>query len=88
LGALKAQEAKQMKGIENLEKRMLKAQKKVHEEHLKRVKELQNQLFPLQGLQERQDNFSSFYVEFGPILLSQLMEELQPLAHEFKVLVF
>ncbi|HEX8562946.1 MAG TPA: bacillithiol biosynthesis cysteine-adding enzyme BshC [Flavobacterium sp.] len=86
-GAVKAQEAKQIKGLEMLEKRLLKAQKRKHAAELDRIVDLQNELFPFQGLQERQKNFSEFYIEAGESLIHTLVGELKPLEHEFKILV-
>lgn len=86
LGAVGAQERKQIKGLENLEKRLLKAQKRKLSDILERVKSLQNQLFPNQGLQERQINFSEFYLEYGDQLIQQLVLHLQPLKSEFVIL--
>lgn len=86
-GAVKAQELKQIKGLENLEKRLLKAEKHIHTEKLSRVTELQNELFPGQSLQERKANFSEFYLEFDGKLLERLFAELKPLEHEFNVIV-
>lgn len=87
LGAVKAQEAKQIKGLENLEKRLLKAEKRVHQEQLNRIIALQNELFPNQSLQERKVNFAEFYLEFGEVLIEKLLTELKPLEQEFKVVV-
>ncbi|MBA4154864.1 bacillithiol biosynthesis cysteine-adding enzyme BshC [Flavobacterium sp.] len=87
LGAVKAQEVKQIRGLENLEKRLLKAEKRVHQEQLNRIISLQNELFPNQSLQERKINFSEFYVEFGAELIEKLLKELKPLEQEFKVVV-
>lgn len=86
LGAVAAQERKQIKGLENLEKRLLKAQKRKMSDLLNRVKTLQNELFPNQGLQERQTNFSEFYLEYGDQLIQQLVLHLQPLKSEFVIL--
>ncbi|MCH4823598.1 bacillithiol biosynthesis cysteine-adding enzyme BshC [Gramella lutea] len=88
LGAVKAQEVKQLKGLENLEKRLLKAQKRKLKDEVERIAELQNDLFPNRSLQERQTNFSEFYVEYGEDLISKLMEELDPLESNFKILTF
>jgi uncharacterized protein YllA (UPF0747 family) len=87
-GAVKAQEAKQLKGLENLERRLLKAQKRKHTDELNRIIQLQNELFPNQSLQERQANFSEFYLEYGVELIERLFKELKPLEKEFKVLSF
>ncbi|TLP81627.1 bacillithiol biosynthesis cysteine-adding enzyme BshC [Maribacter sp. ACAM166] len=86
IGAVKAQEVKQKKGLDALEKRLLKAQKRKLKDHVVRLTELQNELFPLQSLQERQLNFSEFYLEYGKELLPMLFEALQPLELNFTVI--
>lgn len=79
IGAVKAQELKQIKGLENLEKRLLKAEKRMHSDQLERIIQLQNELFPNQGLQERSNNFSEYYNEFGQEFINKLVAELKPL---------
>jgi len=86
IGAVKAQETKQLKGLENLEKRLLKAEKRVHSEKLERIISLQNELFPNQSLQERKANFSEFYLEFGKDLISEIIDNLKPLETKFTIL--
>lgn len=86
LGAVKAQEAKQLKGLDHLEKRLLKAQKRKLADEVSRMVALQNQLFPNEALQERSNNFSEFYTDFGSSFLDQLIKELEPLKGEFLVL--
>ena len=85
-GAVKAQETKQMKGLENLEKRLLKAEKRIHKDRLQRILVLQNEIFPNQSLQERKANFSEFYLEYGDVFLKKILSELKPLDQEFKVI--
>jgi len=87
LGAVKAQEAKQIKGLENLEKRLLKAQKRKYSEELERITDLQNELFPNQSLQERQANFSEFYIENGENFIPQLCNQLKPLEDNFSIII-
>lgn len=87
-GAVKAQETKQIKGLENLEKRLLKAEKRKHSEELERITDLQNELFPIKSLQERQTNFSEFYVANGDILIQKLFTSLKPLKNSFDIIVF
>ncbi|MFC6876623.1 bacillithiol biosynthesis cysteine-adding enzyme BshC [Flavobacterium myungsuense] len=86
IGAVKAQEVKQIKGLENLEKRLLKAQKRKYTETLERITDLQNELFPNRSLQERQNNFSEFYLENGESLIEKLLSELKPLEKEFNII--
>lgn len=86
LGAVKAQEAKQLKGLDALEKRLLKAQKRKLSEEVSRMIALQNELFPNEGLQERNTNFSELYLEYGDALIPKLIENLDPFQSEFLIL--
>jgi uncharacterized protein YllA (UPF0747 family) len=52
--------SKTNQGLDNLEKRLLKAQKRKLSDILERITDLQNELFPNKSLQERQANFSNF----------------------------
>lgn len=85
-GAVKAQEVKQTKGLENLEKRLLKAQKRKLSDQLQRVTDLQCELFPNNSLQERQSNFSEFYLEKGEQLVPLLLQKLKPLEMNFNII--
>ncbi|RXG20813.1 bacillithiol biosynthesis cysteine-adding enzyme BshC [Leeuwenhoekiella aequorea] len=87
LGAVKAQEVKQLKGLDNLEKRLLTAQKKKLSDHIQRFTSIQNELFPSQNLQERVMNFSEFYLEHGDKLIPALFEALDPLDNRFTVII-
>jgi bacillithiol biosynthesis cysteine-adding enzyme BshC len=87
IGAVKAQETKQLKGLDTLEKRLLKAEKRMHSDKLERILELQNKLFPNHSLQERKVNFSEFYLEYGTDLIDDLLKKLKPLDQEFKVVI-
>ena len=49
---------------------------------------IQNDLFPNRSLQERQTNFSEFYNEYGEELISNLIDNLDPLESNFKILTF
>ncbi|WP_264524978.1 bacillithiol biosynthesis cysteine-adding enzyme BshC [Flavobacterium sp. N502536] len=85
-GAVKAQEVKQKKGLDNLEKRLLKAQKRKLDSKIQRVVDLQCELFPNQSLQERQTNFSEFYLEKGDQLIPLLVQNLKPLETNFNII--
>jgi len=88
LRAVKAQEVKQKKGLDNLEKRLLKAQKRKLKDHVVRITELQNELFPNQSLQERTQNFSELYLELGEELIPMLIKNLKPLQMQFAILKY
>jgi len=86
VGAVAAQEKKQLKGLDNLEKRLLKAEKRRFSEKLNRIKDVQDLVFPNQSLQERQNNFSEFYLEYGQEFIETLKEFLNPLSPNFIIL--
>ncbi len=86
-GAVKAQKAKQFKGIDKLEKRLLNAQKRKLDDEVQRLTQLHNALFPNDSLQERTSNFFEFYMEYGAKLKSILAEELDPLSLKFNCIV-
>lgn len=88
IGAVNAQEVKQIKGLNNLEKRLLKAQKRKLSDQVSRLKNLQNELFPNQSLEERTRNFSEMYLLLGEDLIPLLIEALNPLQLEFSVIEF
>jgi len=86
LGAVAAQEKKQLNGLNKLEKRLLKAEKRKLADQLNRLIAIQNQLFPKESLQERTVNFSEFYLNFGDYLLQELKDGLDSLVNEFTIL--
>lgn len=88
LGAVKAQEVKQLKGLDVLEKRLLKAQKRKLKDHVRRMTNIQNELFPNQSLQERNRNFSELYLELGEGLIPSLMNSLHPLGDQFTIVIY
>ena len=88
LGAVNAQEKKQLNGLTVLEKRLLKAQKRKLADTVERIKLIQDQLFPKQSLEERTRNFSEMYLELGDNLIPMLLEALDPLQMEFTIIEY
>lgn len=86
LKAVNAQKRKQIKGLENLKKRFLKAEKKRQKELVERIIQLQNEILPNQSLEERQRNFSESYLKYGTSYIKAIKGALKPLKLEFTVL--
>ena len=84
--AVNAQEKKQIKGLENLQKRLLKAEKRRQKDLVDRITNLQNEILPNQSLEERQRNFSEYYLEYGDSFIKALKGALKPLELEFTIL--
>ncbi len=87
-GAVKAQKAKQFKGIDNLEKRLLKAQKRAFCKEIIEFENIYENLFPGQKLQERTENFFDYYVQIGNNFIPELIQNLDPLKKSFTILEF
>jgi bacillithiol biosynthesis cysteine-adding enzyme BshC len=85
--AVAAQEHKQIKGLENLEKRLLKAQKRKLSDQVHRATDLQAQILPNGNLQERVINFSYYYATYGSQLIETIMDALDPLDLRFTCVV-
>ena len=86
VNAVNAQERKQVKGLRNLQKRLLKAEKKRQKDLVERITLLQNEILPNQSLEERQRNFSEYYLEYGSSFTKALKVALKPLQLEFTIL--
>tara|TARA_B110000503_G_scaffold78545_1_gene120658 strand:+ start:3137 stop:4732 length:1596 start_codon:yes stop_codon:yes gene_type:complete len=86
VGAVNAQEQKQLKGLLNLEKRLLNANKRKCESHISRITSIQSELFPDDSLQERSVNFSEFYLEYGKEFIEILKENISPLNNKFTII--
>ena len=84
--AVNAQERKQVKGLENLQKRLTIAEKRRQKDLVERITALQNEILPNQSLEERQRNFSEYYLAYGDSFIKALKKSLKPLDLEFTVL--
>ncbi len=72
--------------LRELEKKMLRAEKRKYSDQQKQVETIRAKLFPGDGLQERYDNFLIFYAMWGPEFISCLYEHSLTLEQEFVVL--
>ncbi len=76
-----------LKRIEDLEKKMLKAEKKKFDAQLRQLQKLKNILFPGNALQERIDNLLPFYAQWGPVFIDAIYDNSKGVDGEFCVLV-
>lgn len=73
-GALNAQEKKQIKGLEMLEKRWLKAEKRRHSEMRIRMEQLLLELFQNKVPVERIESVWSYYAQYGHSLIAEVIK--------------
>jgi bacillithiol biosynthesis cysteine-adding enzyme BshC len=71
----------------NLEKKLLRAEKRKHEVSLKQIENVKARLFPTGVLQERVLNIAPMYVNYGEDFLSTLIENFQPLGGDFTLIL-
>lgn len=83
IGAVEAQRAKQTKGLENLKKKLLRAEKKKFSQEVERIEQLLDDLFPNGGLQERRMNWIEAELLFGGGLIEELIKGTDPLGNQF-----
>jgi len=81
-----ALQAKALKKIEALEKKMLKAEKKKFEAQQRQLQKLRAQLFPNNGLQERIENLLPFYAKWGKDFIKMVYEHSLALEQQFVLL--
>lgn len=84
--AAEAVQARLKHTIDNLERKIVKAEKRNYETRLAQIDRIKNSLFPNGSLQERSQNFGLFYVRFGQQLIDNLIEKFEPLEFKFTVL--
>jgi len=83
--AMLAEKTKLMKNLDQLEGRLIRAEKQKYDVALNQISKIKEKLYPNNGLQERYDNFLGFYLKYGRGFFDFLLEHLNPL--EKKMLV-
>ncbi len=86
-GAVEAQKAALLNGLEGLEKKIMRAEKRNFETALNQLKNVKSKLFPNQNLQERVENFFPFYAQDGDELINLMKKEFNPFRKEFLVMI-
>lgn len=83
-----ADHARVAKGFDNIENKLLKAEKRKNETAINKVTRIKQKLFPgNDSLQERKDNFIPYYLKHGPEWIDAIIDQVAPLDLGFKVLV-
>ncbi|HEX3167919.1 MAG TPA: bacillithiol biosynthesis cysteine-adding enzyme BshC [Chitinophagaceae bacterium] len=72
--------------LQELEKKMLRAEKRKFADQQRQINTIKEHLFPGNGLQERYDNFSYYYAKWGKAFIEKLFEQSLVLEEEFVVL--
>ena len=81
-----AAKTKALKLVTNLEKKLLRAEKRKHTTSLQQIDTLKNKLFPSGVLQERVLNIAPMYILYGEDFIEGLLTAFKPLEYKFTVL--
>lgn len=87
VSTVKAEGAKQEKSLQQLEGRLMRAEKQRHDVAVQQIRSLKEKLFYHNGLQERRDNFLNFYTRYGESFFDLLKKYLNPLDKRMVVVV-
>lgn len=84
--AVAAQRQKQLNGLNNLKKKLLRAERRKSKILVDRIEGLEMTLFPKGQLQERYANWVDFYLEYGTDFISTLLDSSDFLDFKFSIL--
>lgn len=82
----KALQAQAVKRLQELEKKMLRAEKKKYYIQREQIKKMKTQLFPQGNLQERVENFSSYYAKYGRNFIQAIISKSLSLESHFSII--
>lgn len=74
VNAVGAELQKSLQSIDSIQKRLLKSLKQKNETELNQIEKIKTQLFPENSLQERIENFSAYYILYGPAFIRELID--------------
>ena len=88
LGPLVVAENKRTQnGLERIQRKMLRAEKRKHDDRLRQIEVVKDHLFPNNSLQERVDNFLNFY-STDPLFIKKLINLFDPFDFQFNILTY
>ncbi|MGE0590446.1 MAG: bacillithiol biosynthesis cysteine-adding enzyme BshC [Cyclobacteriaceae bacterium] len=82
-----AEGQKAQNSFEKIERKLLRAEKRLHSDKLRQIGEVKEALFPAGGLQERSDNFLNFY-QSDSDFINKLLLAFDPFDFQFNVLSY
>jgi bacillithiol biosynthesis cysteine-adding enzyme BshC len=77
-----------VKQLQELEKKMLRAEKRKFSDQKRQLETIRAALFPNNGLQERVENFLPYYAQYGQAFIERLYAESPALDQKFGILIW
>ena len=85
IASAKAERARMQKLLENFLKKLERNEKHLHQDALDRLRFLHEKNFPNDGLQERHENFISFYLETQGQMIPEIIGQIRAFESDFCV---
>ena len=86
VAAVEAENLKVTSSLQTLEDKIMRSSKKKNETEVNQIRKLKEKLFPGGKLQEREDSFLAFYLQWGSAFIDILKDNFNPLEKEFIIL--
>ncbi len=71
--------------LQIIEQKMLRAEKRKMQTQIARIEKMRAVLFPGNGLQERVENFTEYYLQYGPSFFDIILQGMEPVPGYFLV---
>jgi hypothetical protein len=85
VGTVKKEESNSVKSMQTIFSKLTKSMKLKEEANILSLLKIKSKIYNEKGLLERQENFSSFYIKYGDLWLSEMIEKLDPLQGEWTI---
>lgn len=82
-----AEAKRALNSLEKIERKMLRAEKRLHADKLRQIEDVKDSLFPGGSLQERTDNFMNFS-QHDPEFVKTLLKVFDPFDFQFVVMTY
>lgn len=86
LAHIEALKARTVKPLQELEKKMIRAEKRKYEAEQQQIHQIKEALFPTGGLQERVENFLPYYAKWGRQFIDCIYKSSLALEQEFVII--
>jgi bacillithiol biosynthesis cysteine-adding enzyme BshC len=83
---ISALQHKVVKQLRNLEKKLIRAEKRNFETQQRQLQKIKLELFPNNNLQERVDNFMPYFAEYGPGFIDCIYHQTRAFNQEFGII--
>ena len=75
-----------MDKLKELEKKLLRAERRKYSDHQRTIRSIKEALFPKDSLQERVENFLPYYARWGKEFIKKIYAHSNPLQEGFVVI--